>query len=185
MVHDVPMAMSAADVVRILDDLDSAGIPSWLDGGWAVDAVLGEQTRTHNDLDLIARVDDSQRLCDRLAEGGFRLDRGRLNSNFVLRDSNGREIDVHPVRFDRAGNGVYRMENGEDWIFPADGFGGVGRIGDRTVHTLTPDVQMLCHATGYEPGATDFHDMGLLHERLGTALLGPYRAAADGERGDP
>lgn len=39
---------------------------------------------------------------------------------------------------------------------------------------LTPDVQMLCHAHGYQPGDTDFHDMRLLHERLGTPLTGPY-----------
>jgi hypothetical protein len=37
--------MLARDVVEILDRLDAAGVEAWLDGGWAVDAVLGEQTR--------------------------------------------------------------------------------------------------------------------------------------------
>jgi hypothetical protein len=33
---------------------------------------------------------------------------------------------------------------------------------------------MSNHAWGYTPGDTDFRDMRLLHERLGTVLLPPY-----------
>ena len=66
------------------------------------------------------------------------------------------------------------MANGGDWVFPAEGFEGRGRVGTREVRCLTADVQMLCHATGYTPGDTDFHDMRLLHARLGTRLLPPY-----------
>src|SRR6516225_11109224 len=40
----LPM-MTADDVVFILDRLEAAGIATWLDGGWAVDAVLGDVTR--------------------------------------------------------------------------------------------------------------------------------------------
>ena len=76
--------------------------------------------------------------------------------------------------FDAHGDGVYRMENGDDWVFPADGFSGRGRVEAREVRCLSADVQMLCHATGYTPGETDVHDMRLLNARLGTALLPPY-----------
>ncbi|MFM7534474.1 MAG: nucleotidyltransferase domain-containing protein [Acidimicrobiales bacterium] len=42
----------------MLDLLGGAGLDLWVDGGWAVDALLGEQTRPHADLDLaIARAD--------------------------------------------------------------------------------------------------------------------------------
>jgi hypothetical protein len=34
--------------------------------------------------------------------------------NFVLDDHQGHEIDVHPVRFDDEGDGIYCMENGKD-----------------------------------------------------------------------
>jgi lincosamide nucleotidyltransferase A/C/D/E len=168
--------MTADDVGEVLGRLAGAGIDAWLDGGWAVDALLGEQTRAHDDLDLIVRVSEVPAMRDALAREGFGLDRGEPDSNFVLRDRAGREIDVHPVRFDDAGNGVYRMENGADWVFPADGFAGRGTIGRHAVKCLTADVQMLCHAGGYEPGETDFHDMRLLNARLGTALLPPYDA---------
>ena len=169
----LPM-MTAEDVVFILDRLDAAGLPAWLDGGWAVDAALGEVTRPHADLDLIVEVDHVATMLAVLGGVGFELDHGELHSNFVLRDRAGREIDVHPVRFDARGDGIYRMENGEDWTFPHDGFSGTGRVGSRDVRCLTPDVQMLCHSTGYEPDETDVQDMRLLHERLGTALLPPF-----------
>ena len=166
--------MSGHDVSMVLERLDGAGVDAWLDGGWAVDAVLGEQTRAHADLDLIVRVIDVPAMREALAGDGFELDRGKTHSNFVLRDGAGREIDVHPVTFDAQGDGVYRMENGDDWVFPADGFGAHGRVEAREVRCLSADVQMLCHATGYTPGETDIQDMRLLNARLGTALLPPY-----------
>ena len=168
--------MTRRDVLRILDRLDRSSIRVWLDGGWGVDALLGEVTRRHADFDLVLALDDVDRMCEILAGMGYRLVRGVPDSNFVLRDPTGREVDVHPVRFDAAGDGVYRMESGEDWVFPAAGFLGTGRIGSRVVSCLTAEVQMLDHATGYEPGPTDFADMRLLHERLGTPLLPPYDA---------
>ena len=166
--------MTGDDVTTILERLDGARIDAWLDGGWAVDALLGEQTRAHEDLDLIVRVTDVPAMRAALAGDGFELDRGETHSNFVLRDGVGREIDVHPVTFDVDGNGIYRMENGRDWVFPADGFSGTGRVAAREVRCLTADVQMLCHPTGYTPGETDVHDMRLLHSRLGTVLIPPY-----------
>jgi lincosamide nucleotidyltransferase A/C/D/E len=168
------MTMTEADVLAVLDALDAAGIESWLDGGWGVDALLEEQTREHEDVDLVLRVSDVAAMRSALAPLGFELNRGDPESNFVLRDGAGREIDVHPVRFDEAGNGIYRMENGEDWIYPAGGFAGRGWLGGREVWCLSPDVQMLGHAGGYEPHWTDFHDMRLLNARFGTTLLPPY-----------
>ena len=168
------MPFSARDVIEVLDALDDAGVDAWLDGGWGVDALLGEQTRPHNDVDLVVRVSDVPAMREALATPGFDLHHGDPASNFVLRDDTGREIDVHPVRFDDDGNGVYRMENGEDWIYPAVGFAGTGTVEGREVLCLTPDIQMLCHAGGYEPADTDFHDMLLLNERFGTRLVPPY-----------
>jgi lincosamide nucleotidyltransferase A/C/D/E len=166
--------MTEEDVVFILDRLEEAGIVAWLDGGWAVDAVVGEVTRPHADLDLIVELDDVVAMRGVLATDGFELVHGDPSSNFVMRDPREREIDVHPVRFDAGGDGIYRMANGEDWTFPAAGFAGMGLVGEREVRCLTADVQMLCHATGYEPDAIDAEDMRLLHERLGTDLLPPY-----------
>ena len=166
--------MTEADVAGIVDRLAGAGIDAWLDGGWGVDALLGEQTRPHDDLDLVVRLADVAPMRDLLAGDGFDLVRGEPGSNFVLRDGRGREIDVHPASFDERGNGIYRMENGEDWIYPATGLAGRGTVAGREVRCLTADFHMISHSQGYVPGETDFHDMGLLNARFGTRLLPPF-----------
>ena len=48
--------MSGEAAVSLLRLFDSDGIDVWLDGGWAVDRALGEQTRSHKDLDIILFV---------------------------------------------------------------------------------------------------------------------------------
>jgi lincosamide nucleotidyltransferase A/C/D/E len=37
--------MAEPDVLAVMDALSSAGIEAWIAGGWAVDALVGEQTR--------------------------------------------------------------------------------------------------------------------------------------------
>ena len=79
-------------------------------------------------------------------------------------------MTIHAVTFDDAGNGVYRMQNGEDWIYPAEGFSGRGRVGGTGVRCLSPATQVLCHAHGYVPVEKDFRDMERLDERFGVEL---------------
>ena len=106
--------MDAARVLDLLAHLSSRGIGVWLDGGWAVDALLGEQTRPHDDLDLVARFDDSGRIEQALRERGYVLAAGAPPSSFELVDDEGHQVDVHPASFTTAGDGDYRMANGED-----------------------------------------------------------------------
>jgi hypothetical protein len=61
-----------------------------------------------------------------LALTGFAVREGKPPDSFVLANGAGLKVDVHAVTFDSDGNGVYRMRNGEDWIFPAEGFGSKG-----------------------------------------------------------
>ena len=162
--------MFAEAAVDLLQLFDSAGIDVWLDGGWAVDAVLGEQTRFHKDLDIILQVSDLGKLRKILSDRGFRIREGGTESNFVLVDDDGLEVDVHAMVFDENGNGVYRMHNGDDWIFPAAGFTGRGTILGVNVRCLSPEVQVLCHAHGYVPAEKDLRDMELLEARFGIEL---------------
>ena len=134
--------MIADALVELLGVFERAGIEVWLDAGWAVDAALGEQTRPHKDVDVILRLSDVPRLLDVLDARRFEVQDGGTDSNFVLADRSGLEIDVHAVVFDREGNGVYRMSNGSDWIFPASGFGGRGIVQGRPVRCLSPEVQL-------------------------------------------
>jgi lincosamide nucleotidyltransferase A/C/D/E len=42
--------------------LEKLGIEIWVDGGWGVDALLGEQTRPHKDLDIAIQQKDVPQL---------------------------------------------------------------------------------------------------------------------------
>jgi len=162
--------MTSEALVDLLRLFESAGIEVWLDGGWAVDALLGAQTRPHKDVDIILRVADLQKLRDILAVRGFEMRDGGTESNFVLADRSGLEVDVHAIVFDPDGHGVYRMANGSDWIFPAAGFSGQGLVQGLSVRCLSPEVQVLCHAHGYMPTEKDLRDMELLQARFGVEL---------------
>jgi lincosamide nucleotidyltransferase A/C/D/E len=162
--------MTPGALVDLLELFESAGIEVWLDGGWAVDAVLGAQTRPHKDVDIILRISDLPNLQRILGSRGFEIQQGGTESNFVLADRSGLEVDVHAIVFDREGNGVYRMGNGSDWIFPAAGFNWRGVVQGIGVRCLSPETQVLCHAHGYVPTEKDLQDMELLHARFGVEL---------------
>jgi lincosamide nucleotidyltransferase A/C/D/E len=159
------MDMTADAVVALLDALEDRGVAVWLDGGWGVDALLGEQTRPHDDLDVIIPLHDVPTLQATLRQLGYSLIRGVPPMSFEMTDRDGRQVDVHPVVFDETGDGVYQMED-RQWPYPAEGFSGVGQILGRRVRCLTPEVQVLCHA-GYELDANDVRDLQALHDRFG------------------
>jgi lincosamide nucleotidyltransferase A/C/D/E len=161
--------MSARDVVELMDRLEENHVEAWLDGGWGIDALLGAQTREHDDIDLVLSTGDAPALIELLARAGYRLMAGDPFTNFVLLDELGRQVDVHPVRFSPEGDGIYRMETGGDWVFPAQAFTGRGRVDGRPVRCLSPEVQLLCHA-GYELDDEDRRDLQALHERFGVEL---------------
>ncbi len=162
--------MTSSALVELLQLFESAVIPVWLDGGWGVDALLQTQTRMHKDVDIVLPVADVPKLQERLAMTGFAIREGKPPHSFVLGNGAGLEVDVHAVTFDDEGNGVYRMQNGEDWLYPAEGFSGRGLVGGMRVRCLSPATQVLCHAHGYVPVEKDFCDMERLAERFGVEL---------------
>ncbi len=153
------MAMSAEDAVVILDGLEGAGLRAWVDGGWAIDAVAGRQTRPHDDLDLVARLEEIPAFERVLAALAYERVGGAPPCSFESVDALGRQVDVHPI----AEGGAYRLREGGVWHYPLAGLQGQGTIGGRQVHCLDVETQLLCH-TGYEPVDLDRHqhDVGLL-----------------------
>jgi lincosamide nucleotidyltransferase A/C/D/E len=159
--------MDAARVLDLLACLRTCDIAFWLDGGWAIDALLAEQTRPHDDLDLVARLTDSARIEQALRERGYVLAFGAPPSSFELVDGEGHQVDVHPASFTTTGEGVYKMANGEDWIYPAEAFRGIGHILRQEVPCLTPEVVMISHTTGYALDDAHRQDVRALGERYG------------------
>ena len=170
--------VSAEDVINIYQRLQAEGIQVWLTGGWGIDALLGQQTRVHKDLDVIILVDDVARMRELLAVEGYSLKelwsenhwvvdaRGiETATAFVLLDSGAREIDAHAMRLDERGNGVPAWE-AEGLVITKEDLSGVGVIAGFAVPCLTPEMQMRRH-TGYELPDVQVRDLQLLHERFG------------------
>ena len=166
--------MPAAEVLAVLDALSAAGLDAWVDGGWGVDALLGEQTREHRDLDLVVALDEVDAVQQALAPLAYALTEDERPTRAVLAAPDGRQIDLHTVVFDAEGGGVQQLPGGRSYRYPPDGFAGEGMINGRRVRCLTPEVQLECHL-GYEPAETDRRDVKLLAERFGLALPSAYR----------
>ncbi len=149
--------MTARDAVDILHLLGQNGIRVWVDGGWGVDALLGQQTRRHNDLDIAIRHTDVPKLREVLEARGY-TDVPRDDTrdcNFVLGDDGGHQVDVHTFLFDALGNSIYGCE------YPLDSLTGTGSIQGYTVRCISAEWMVAFH-TGYPLDADDYHDVRLL-----------------------
>jgi len=168
--------MTAESAVHLWDRLASHAVDPCIGGGWAVDALLGQQTREHSDLDIWVAVTDFARLLVALVE--CEVDRVRpwpdaRPWNFVLHNGGRLRVDLHiyePVTTEvcRYGSAIH----GED--FPASALTGRGVIGDRPVRCESPEWAVRWH-TGYRPRTVDRHDLRLLCARFGLELPDAYR----------
>lgn len=155
-------ARGAADLVQFLED---NGVEIYVDGGWAVDALLGEQTRPHDDLDVAIPHRYVPGVRALLAGRGF-VDQPRDDTwecNFVLADEHGRRIDIHSYTLDAAGNNIFGV------AYVRDHLTGRGFIEGYPVRCISPEWLVKFHA-GYELDANDYHDVSLLCGRFGIAL---------------
>jgi lincosamide nucleotidyltransferase A/C/D/E len=170
-------AIGLADVQEVVGAL--AGLRFWLDGGWGVDALLGEQTRAHSDLDVALDRRDVAEAQQRLTALGFahapEIEPG-LPARYVLCDARGRQIDLHPLDFD-GGDGWQQLPDGRRGRYPASELGFTGRIGGVEVPCISPALQ-LRHHQGYAPTERDRRDMGALAKAFALELPQAFEAGA-------
>ena len=175
--------VGAEDVISLYKRLAAQGIQVWLTGGWGIDALLGEQTRPHKDLDVIMLLDDVVRLRELLGREGYGLKelwsenrwatdahQVRTATAFVLQDPQGRELDVHAMRFNQQGEGVPAWEKVKGFIFTPQDLSGVGTIASCTVRCVSAENQMICHM-GYELPDYQWRDLEQLHQKFGVEIL--------------
>lgn len=168
--------MESDDVAEVLDRLAACGIGVWVDGGWGVDALLGEQTRAHDDLDLV--VDRAAGAVAQAALSPLGFEHATdiapgLPARLALRDPRDRRVDLHPVVFDGTGDGWQELSGGGWGRYSAAGLRGSGTIAGRRVRCLTPELQVR-HHLGYQPDADDHHDLQRLAARFQLNLPPPY-----------
>jgi lincosamide nucleotidyltransferase A/C/D/E len=161
--------MTAGDVLEIVQLFEQHNVGLVIDGGWGVDALLGEQTRVHADLDIAVQHKDVPRIRALLEARGFR-DVPRDDTwecNFVLGDDQGRQVDIHSYTFDAQGQHVFGL------AYPPDSLTGSGSIGGYPVRCITPEWMVKFHS-GYALDETDYHDVKALCERFGLELPSDY-----------
>ncbi len=153
--------MEAEKVIELYTLLKSNTIPIILDGGWAVDALIGRQTRKHDDLDIALSHEHVLPMRKILWQIGFTdyPTNDRSACNFVLADHLGNKLDIHTFLFDELGNNLYGIE------YQFTHFGGRGAINGQVVDCINPTSLVHFH-TGYEVDEKDFHDVKLLCEKF-------------------
>lgn len=166
--------MEEKDVIDLYNRLQDNDIEIWVDGGWGVDALLGRQTRPHNDLDIALEKKNVSKLREFLESQGYKEVKLEIDKphNFVLGDNKGHEIDIHVVVFDDKGNGIYGpIEDGV--MYPAGSLTGRGEIEGHTVRCISPEYMIKFHS-GYELKEKDFQDVSALCKKFGIDLPEEY-----------
>ncbi|MFE2375701.1 nucleotidyltransferase domain-containing protein [Streptomyces sp. NPDC059398] len=146
--------------------LRRAGIGVWLAGGWGIDALVGEQTREHRDIDLLHRAEQEPELLAALSAAGFTESLDWRPARFVYTHPSGREIDLHPLVFAPDGSAVQQsLDPAEPFRYPAECFVS-GSVAGRAVDCVSAEQQVLFHQ-GYAPADRDRHDMAQLRRVFG------------------
>jgi lincosamide nucleotidyltransferase A/C/D/E len=161
--------MSGDAVVELMQLFDQNGIEVFVDGGWGVDALLGEQTRSHLDLDIALEHKDVPNLRALLETRGYRdvpRDDTR-DCNFVMGDEQGHEVDFHSYTFDAHGKRVFGID------YPLDSLTGTGSIQGYPVKCISPEWMVKFHS-GYELDENDYRDVSALCKRFGMVLPAEY-----------
>ncbi len=168
MTQDDP-EMTAHDVIEFVQLLNEHLIGVCIDGGWGVDALLGEQTRRHADLDIAVQHKDVPQIRALLEKRGYHdvpRDDTR-DCNFVMGDDEGHLIDFHSYTYDADGRLVFGL------AYPLDSLTGEGSVGGRPVQCITPEWMVKFH-TGYKQDENDYRDVKALCERFGIPLPEEY-----------
>lgn len=167
--HRSIYSMEPEKIIEIYELLHSFNVEIVIDGGWAVDALLCEQTRKHEDLDIAVNHNDVPQLRAILFQQGFTDFPGKdtKDYNFVLADKNGNKIDVHSFLFDESGRNIYGIP------YQKVHFSGVGKINGHKVKCIASDWLVKFH-TGYEVDENDYHDIQLLCKKFDIELPKDY-----------
>ena len=162
--------MNEKDVIDLLKKIENIGIEVWIDGGWGVDALLGRQTRPHNDIDIFVQKKDARAFTEMLSLNGYRETQMEYTTSDHTgwRNSDNCIIDLHLFEFAEAG--TLRFDNAN---YPSDVLNGQGTIGGIAVRCFTAEAQLLYHQ-GYEHKEKDILDVLLICETFGLSIPEEY-----------
>ena len=164
--------MDSSEALRVVGALREGGITAGLTGGWGIDALLGRQTRPHDDVDLGIDAAMLHLALSLLARIGYDVTADRRPARVELRAASGR-VDLHPIVWQPDGSGIQTGFGDERFEYPPGSLDAAGVIDGTPVRCATPELQVAFHSH-YEPRDHDRRDMAALAERFGLALPASY-----------
>jgi lincosamide nucleotidyltransferase A/C/D/E len=171
--HQAAM-MTAHDVLRVLDGLHLSGIRAVLAGGWGLDALVGRQSRSHHDLDLLVEDHQVTAALDALAALSYDRIESHGPGRYTARTKDGRAVDIDVVTKE----GWQIGPTGRPYCHPPGALDGRGFVVGRPLRCLSAAAQMLSRTAPPEPTETsaDLHhrDLQLLAERAGVTMPAPH-----------
>jgi lincosamide nucleotidyltransferase A/C/D/E len=160
--------MKEETVVDLLKKSDFIDVDIWVTGGWGVDALLGQQSRLHNDIDLFVQKKDRVVFTEMIRSNGYHEANIEETDTIVWRGTNDSIIDLHLFEFTEEGALCFQNK-----IYPADIFNGTGTIGGIRVRCMPAEAQVLYHQ-GYRQNEKDRHDVLLLCKTFGISIPEEY-----------
>ncbi|WP_206691338.1 nucleotidyltransferase domain-containing protein [Quadrisphaera sp. INWT6] len=167
--------MPLDEALRVLDVLEAHGVGAVVGGGWGVDALVGQQTREHSDLDLWLTAEAFEPFV--VAAGELGVDRlspwpGDRPWNFVVTDGALLRLDLH-LHEELPGGEVHHGSAAAGVRFPRAALQGTGVIGGRSVRCEALEWSLRWHQD-YPPRAVDRHDVALLSGLAGRPVPEGY-----------
>lgn len=144
---------------HVLDIFDALSVPYWLDGGWGVDALFGEQTRAHRDIDIDFDAAHTDEVMEKLNNIGYVVKTNWLPVRAELMHPNLGYLDIHPFVIDR--NAIKQATpEGDFWEFPREFFD-EAVFESRKIPCISLAGQKAFHS-GYKLREQDLQDLKIL-----------------------
>ena len=162
--------MKKDDVVRVVRAVQGADVRCWLAGGWGIDALLGYQSRRHDDVDLI--IDDFEMQVRHafaaLEPLGFRVVSTQrepvwMPDRWELRDDARHRMDLLGLDWSKLRTALGVQEGAPNEVLELALT--VGHIGEHQVPCLSSAAQRVLHS-GFSPRRIDDHDLQILDDGL-------------------
>lgn len=156
------MITSKESLFLILDLLEELNICYWVEGGWGIDVLIGNQTRQHRDVDIDFDATREEVLLSKLQELGYEITTDWRPSRVELYHPAHGYIDLHPLIINGAGDARQANPEGGWYDFKSEWFTQSFFEG-RTIPCLSLEAQRLFHS-GYELREVDKLDLKILED---------------------
>ena len=148
------------DLLTVIDLIESTGIKYWIDGGWGVDLLAGQQTRNHRDIDIDFDAQHTEKLIEMLWKYGYKIDTDWRPVRIEFYSDRYGYLDIHPFILNEDGTSKQADLGGGWYLLEKDYFGHAVFEG-KTIPCISLKGQKIFH-TGYELRDRDKHDILLL-----------------------